>query len=620
MATWESFDVETSGTDRAFALQPWRVQHGEAWLTCWATDSAAEGTRATVAPASIDESRKALRKLLERWIAEDVTVVAWNALFDISWLIAYGLYDLVKQVRWMDASLLLRHLEQDPEYNVTGKKRKSYGLKDAVARFYPQYAGYDDGIDFDGNRLVLAEYNGLDAMLTRLLGQFFYSQLVFAHQGRLRAAEIEAHCLPMIAAANVWGMEIDHHARRKLHKELTAVIDDRLTQLQQHGVTEEVLNSPKQLGDLLFNQWSLPVTKTTDKGAPSTDKEALMDAAAADPRAGLVLDYREAKNNRTKFVEKLREATDYNSDGLAHPLARVFGTYSGRLTYSSQLQTKPISQIGWALHQMKRDAAYRRLVKAPPGHVIIEFDAAGQEFRWMAIQTGDGTMLQLCLPGEDPHAYMGAQIGGADYRQVQSNAGHDPECKRLRRLGKVANLSLQYRTSAKKLLSTARVSHGMREMTLQDATLIRNTYLRTYRGIELYWQRQANLIKQHLVVSTLGGRQVSVTREDVIKREWQTVSTAINFPVQGTGADQKYLAMSVLRPMLDRFESRFLFDLHDGLYFVVPEQHADAFIAMGRQVLDNLPYERAWNGYKPPIPLPWDAKVGPNWGDMEEVT
>lgn len=616
---WEAFDVETDGELREYALQPWRVKDAQAWVTSWSV-SAADGNHVSFAdPAQPRLIAKQLRVLVERWVDERTTVCVWNGVFDVAWLYAYGLADLCTRVKWLDGMLLWRHLENQPEYGVVAGKRTSFGLKRAVEHFLPQYAGYEEGIDFsDSNPLVLMHYNACDTWFTRALTRHFYTRLEKEPQ-RLRAAMIEAHSIPLIARTVYEGMEVDQEGLDSLDAVLTERIADRLGELEQHGATDKVLASSKQLSSLLFDQWGLTPIKHGKTG-PSTDKETLVELAQQDDRLVLINEYREAQGNRTKFCVNVRKASEYNNDGRAHPEAKIFGTYTGRVTYASaQGKNKDRRQTGWALHQMKRADEYRRLIKAPKGYMLVELDAAGQEFRWMAELSGDPTMRKLCLPGEDPHAFMGAQVAATEYREVQEGAKHgDKKLKAFRQVGKVANLSLQFRTSAARLLSAARVNHGMLDMTLGKATHIRNTYLRSYRGVPEYWQRQIAFLQTNNYVKTLAGRKVMISPRLQSMFEWSSQSTSINYPIQGTGGDQKYLALSVIRPLLLELDAIFLFDLHDGLYFLVPIPVVDQFIAAAKHLFDNLPYQKAW-GVTPSIPLPWDVKVGPTWGSMEEL-
>lgn len=98
---------------------------------------------------------------------------------------------------------------------------------------------------------------------------------------------------------------------------------------------------------------------------------------------------------------------------------------------------------------------------------------------------------------------------------------------------------------------------------------------------------------------------------------WSMGSTAINYRVQGTGADQKYLALRVLKSYCVASAINFFLDYHDGLLFYVPERFAEKAAVEMKAKLDNLPYKRAWN-FTPPIPLNWDEKIGSSWGGLVE--
>ncbi|EHZ0891050.1 hypothetical protein K5H62_004689, partial [Salmonella enterica] len=169
------------------------------------------------------------------------------------------------------------------------------------------------------------------------------------------------------------------------------------------GMREDIVRSPTKLAALMFDEWKLPVLKENKskiEGKPnsrSTDKEVLHELAFIDGRAKKVKQYREALNAKGKFCTSVLESLDYNGDGHSHPTAGIFRTYTGRMTVDSkQGRGKNACQIGFALHQMKREEEFREIVctegpteTCPEGYDILEFDAAGQEFRWMAIASGD---------------------------------------------------------------------------------------------------------------------------------------------------------------------------------------------------------------------------------------
>lgn len=609
-----SFDVETFGTLPEYALQPYRALANDAWLTSYAVayrdDDGELHTDGSLRPQIED-----LREFLTDAAAKGAHIVAWNAPFDVAWLIALGLREEVFANKWLDAMLMWRHLTSAPQ---CVKQPKSYGLKAAVTEFLPENAGYEKDVEFGVVNNDLLIYNKRDAMFTLQLAEMFLERM----QGERAAMLIESSCIPLVADTVVQGLTINTDAARELDTELdkTAKVSFVTLKLDQPEITPEVLASPKQLATLLFDTWNLPLNKVTDKGNASTDKHVLHELSLSDPRAALVRDYREAVNNRTKFVTSTLESVEYNGDGCTRPQAKIYGTYTGRMTYySKQGRGKDERPTGVALHQWKRDPAFRRLISPPDGHTLLEFDFAGQEFRWMAVESGDETMLGLCSPGEDAHSYMGAKIAGMSYKLlVATVASGDKAAKNKRQLGKVANLSLQYRTSPATLRTVARTNYSL-DMTEPQAAAIHATYLNTYTRVPTYWNRQIYKAKKNGYVQTLAGRRVRLADYEPSRdNTWAVESTSINFPIQGVGADQKYLALAVLRNYLPKVNGKFYFELHDGLFVVVPDAHVDRALAEIRHLLSNLPYKRAW-GVDLPIQFPVDAKRGKSWGDLKEV-
>lgn len=648
------FDFETDGVDRKFALQPWRMRQpkhdGELELPFHVSPYRAFAENRAW-PTSVSFVRKlsnpdrfdklgttypdpsAIYLLLKQAVDEGRTIVGWNILFDIQWLLAIckpRLRDLVFKAKWLDGMLLWKHYFIEPEYEMDRSKKKSYSLKEAVREMLPDYAGYEDEIVYHNPTPeeldALHKYNHRDVIFTLKFTRYFYNKLALEPQ-RLKAALIEAQCLPFVAEANLEGMPIDYLTCKELMANSDRIAAKNLAKLSPHGVSEKVVRSPKQLSKLMFEDWQLPIlkkntSKKTGNETNSTDKEVLHELSFIDWRAKALREYREALGDKTKFAETPLEAMEYNEDGVARPQAIVFGTYTSRMTYASkQGKNKDAVQIGFALHQMKRDKKYRETVNAPEGYEIVEFDASGQEYRWMACASGDKVMLRLCEPGEDPHSYMGANIGQRDYQDViKANAAKEEWAAGphgIRNMGKLANLSLQYRTSAPKLRVKARVDYNI-PMEMPEARRIWRTYQLVYPGVPTYWDNQIRIVRQLGYAETFAGRRVQVTGDWNGDFGWSMGSTAINYKIQGTGGDQKYLAMAVLKNILLEYDVRFAWDLHDGLYYFVPKPKVELFQVRAKKLLDNLPYQKAW-GYTPPIPMPWDTKRGASWGTLKET-
>jgi DNA polymerase I-like protein with 3'-5' exonuclease and polymerase domains len=335
----QSFDVESWGSGDLYALQPFRARTGEAWLTSCAMAWFEQDN------VLVRTHRQPTQRLLEewlRWAAETKTyVVCWNGPFDVAWLIALGFRELVYQINWLDGILLQRHVLNAPKYRPMGKL--SMGLKQTVEREYPNEAGYGDNANFNPQTEeewdALVFYNGLDAKHTLTLA-WKYLNLLSPQQ--VRNMLIEARSIPMVAEATVEGIPVNVPAAQKLDVELERTAAAKFVELKLRAnveITEALLRSPKQLRALLFDHWGLLPVKWTDHATdpqPSTDRESLLQLAVQDNRAALVNEYREANNNRTKFVTGVLASCAYNGDGKTRPAARIFGTYTGRMTYSSK--------------------------------------------------------------------------------------------------------------------------------------------------------------------------------------------------------------------------------------------------------------------------------------------
>lgn len=625
---WAGFDIETGPPPNmapnhahGWGLQPWRVKHGAIITTAaLATSRGAVSLDAEQIPA-----------ILQWSIDEGLTLVGWNVAFDMAWLIAYGWWDLVRRCNWLDGRLLYKHLFNNPsplalilEANATDAegpdvdevmRASSYGLEDAAVRMLGVERWKSTEV-FDAPRHLLQAYNQTDATHTLATARACWAKLT----ERQRALALqEAHCLPEVARANAMGLTLNPDVLDALQTRCEADMARTLLDIQMtagEGVTAQTLASPMKLARLLYEDWQLPVQRTSERtGAPSTDKASLAQLAVIDPRANTVRAYRKASVALSKFVHSPRKSLDYLGGRQTYPQMTMFGTYTGRATYSSKILSL---QTGVAIHQWMRDADFRAAIEAPDGYTIVEHDFAGQEFRWMAVFSGDPTMIELCADGEDPHSFMGARIAGEDYRDLMARVAiKEAAAKSFRQLGKVGNLSLQYRTSAATLRLVSLVSYDL-PLTMSEAQRIWRAYRASYPKVQTYWSQQCAVARSSRRVYTAAGRRVIIPAAKDRKQVWASESTAINAPIQGSGADQKYLGLACVREEMHRCGARLMLDLHDGLYFLVPDDRAEEFAVRTHHILSNLPYKAAW-GLEFPVSFPVDTKWGKTWGDLKEM-
>ncbi len=409
--TWEelkavAFDFETTGTLPEYALQPWRMAQLESdGLTRFSLTSFAvypDHTGAT----GLYPTKEKCRAFLVEARASHRYVVGWNVVFDIVCLLALGLEDEVMRCQWLDGMLLWKHAVVEPEYEMKRSEKQHFKLKGpggVVALLWPGNEDYGEGIDFHDPspeaRATLQAYNEKDTEYTYYAAKHWWDRL---NDRQRDVALIEAESLPLVAAANLRGLPVDTLHCRELQANLMAQAAHKLTILgpliephalaiwpemakelakkrkkgEESSITEMVCRSPTKLQVILFDVWKCPVlkvneSKTTGNESRSTDKEVLHELALDGwENAKHIHEYRQALNRCAKFADNPLISVDYNADGRTHPQAFVFSTYTGRMTYAStqgKAGTKAERQVGFAIHQEKRDKNFRDIIIAPNG-------------------------------------------------------------------------------------------------------------------------------------------------------------------------------------------------------------------------------------------------------------
>lgn len=660
--TQTGLDIETAarpGFPMEYALQPWRYEEGSAVITSVCIGDrlfARDGSMETKYPDStlLYEVREYLDAHL------DDTYVTWNGIFDIAWLYAAGLE--VQRYNWLDAMLLWKWWKRSQR---TDEGQWSWSLVAAVTRRLAylqnarpkeeQLSRIDEGMERyvalketeheagDDDEYWQERCLG-DAKYTKELGEWYWSNL--SDQQR-RSAAIEALCLVPFATSWVDGIRLDVGAASRVEPVISLEmyeIESKLGLLNYGDrvwIPSKILSSPKKKMNLLYETWGLTCTRWNDvtvaqrekfeergepvpqHGSSSTDKAAVTYLSDFDDRCLDLLRWAKLYKQLTTFIRGIAKARDYLSSDVCHPSPRLYSTKTGRVTYSAKIRTRGGEKhIGVAIHQTPREKEVRRLYLPPEGHVLVEFDASGQEARFMAELSQDSAMLGVFRDGRKYHANTAAAICGDSYDGFMSQYNTGDEAYvgpfGFYNQGKFTGLSCQYRIGDRKLRVKARVEYGM-TISHETAESWRRTWKCAYPGVPEYWQMSIAEAQLHGYARTWADRRYGLEKWSIEEYLWGTESNAINHPIQGAGADQKELAIAVLarkQPLL-----HFGFDLHDGLFYYLRTNTPNLLdvIRQGKHLLDTLPYKEMW-GWTPSIPLPWDAAYGPNWGEMEKVT
>lgn len=604
------FDIETAGDGPEFGLQPYRLRQGRARITSFAFVH----EDGTVIAAGLNPTQDDIYNAFADaalLYGTEAYYIGWNTPFDIAWLIAFGFERAVRNTKWIDGEVLRRAIEND----TSEPGKKSYGLKATVAKYLPEFAGYERAVDgnFDVVDDTLLQYNVLDAGLTAKLGRMFLDELHGTQQLRLSALISKA--IVPVAKAWVEGIEIDTEAvdlwEQQAYNDRDKAFGEVMRLAALHpGDAEEaqkMLASPVKLKKFLHYK-GVAVT-STDKVELSKHKDK--------PLIKAIADWKVPNKAITTYVKAIRKSLEYNDSQRTHPSCRLWNTYTGRFGYTSTTGKKK-HQTGIAIHQFPRKAEARNCIVAPEGYLLVELDFATQESRLICDWSGDPVMTEIFRDGLDFHTYMAAIIAEIDYENMLDRvASGDKQAKEDRYLAKVVNLSCQYRTGWKKLIDVGRAQYDV-IFDEQMSKRLWSLYRDTYKGVPQYWDDSIAKAQSEGYAETRGGRRVKIDDWSRSNR-WAAESTAINFPIQGTAADMKFLGIAMVDETVHEAGGYYMLDLHDAAFFILPDTSKGYDTAVQvRDVMSSLPYEQVF-GWTPRVALPVDLKIGKAWGSLKEV-
>nr|WP_198984381.1 DNA polymerase I [Herbaspirillum sp. ASV7] len=347
------------------------------------------------------------------------------------------------------------------------------------------------------------------------------------------------------------------------------------------------LNSPKQLGEILFGKLELPVVKKTASGAPSTDEEVLQKLAEDYPLPKVLLDYRGLSKLKSTYTDKLPKMINPVT-GRVHTNYAQAVAVTGRLASNDpNLQNIPI-----------RTAEGRRIREAfvaPEGSVIVSADYSQIELRIMAHISEDENMLKAFANNEDIHRATAAEIFGIAPDQVESEQ---------RRYAKVINFGLIYGMSAFGLAGNLGIERSAAQMYIDK-------YFQRFAGVKRYMDETRLQAKARGYVETVFGRRLWLPEINSPNgpRRQGAERAAINAPMQGTAADLIKLAMIAVQGWLETagLKTRMIMQVHDELVLEVPQQE----LALVREKLPEL----MKNVAELKVPLLAEVGIGKNWDE-----
>ncbi|HZE25894.1 MAG TPA: DNA polymerase I [Terriglobales bacterium] len=402
--------------------------------------------------------------------------------------------------------------------------------------------------------------------------------------------QIDRPLVPVLARMERAGVKIDTGTLALMSARLERDVDAKAKEICRQAGFEFNINSPKQLGDVLFNKLNLPKPVKYGKGKTMSTAVDVLEGLAEDHRVPrLVLEYRQLAKLKSTYVDTL-PALLSPTTGRLHTTFDQTGTATGRLSSANpNLQNIPIrTELGREI---------RAAFTAEPGHVLLAADYSQIELRLLAHFSKDPLLVEAFRRGDDIHTLTASQVFGVPPLMVTPDH---------RRQAKVVNFGIVYGLSAFGLSQQLGIEPG-------EAKQFINAYFEKYKGVRAFIDRTLEEARRDGKVKTLFGRVrpiPDINGKNANQRGFAE-RTAVNTPLQGTAADLIKLAMIRIDAAFEErnLTSRMTLQVHDELVFEVPEAELDVMRSLVREQMERV--------HPLAVPLVVEIGVGPNWRDMD---
>lgn len=402
--------------------------------------------------------------------------------------------------------------------------------------------------------------------------------------------EIDLPLVPVLARMEQAGVRIDREALGKMSSRLEREIETKAREIYDCSGCEFNINSPKQLGDVLFNRLNLPKPVKYGKGKTiSTAVDVLEALAPSHDAPRLVLEYRQLSKLKSTYVDALPALLN-PATGRLHTTFVQASTATGRLSsINPNLQNIPIrTELGREI---------RAAFTAAPGNVLLAADYSQIELRLLAHYSRDPLLVEAYRKGEDIHTLTASQVFGVPPLMV--TADH-------RRQAKVVNFGIVYGLSAFGLSQNLGIEPG-------EAKQFINAYFEKYSGVRAFIDKVLEETRREQKVKTLFGRVRPIPDINSKNANLRGFAerTAVNTPLQGTAADLIKIAMiRIDAAMREReLQSQMTLQVHDELVFEVPEAELEEMRLLVREQMEKV--------HTLAVPLVAEIGVGLNWRDLD---
>ncbi len=407
---------------------------------------------------------------------------------------------------------------------------------------------------------------------------------------------IEKPLIPVVADITTRGVRIDVEVLERLRSEYRGELEGIEKTIYEMAGREFNVSSPKQLGEVLFDEMELTVKgqKKTATGQRSTRESELEKLRELHPIIDEVLKYRGLQKLLSTYIEAIPPLLD--ADHRLHAEFLQTGTVTGRMSSQNpNLQNIPI--------RTEQGRAIRHAFIPSEGFTLVGLDYSQIELRLAAILSGDEKLCEIFKGGRDVHTEVAAAVFGVSADAVD---------REMRRRAKIINFGILYGMGVNALKAQLGTSTGEAHQFYDD-------YFATFTRLAAYLEETKGFARKHGYTETLFGRrrQFPEMKSPLPYVRSQAERMAINAPIQGTQSDVIKLAMVRIDDMLRarglRDEAHLLLQVHDELVFEVRNEHVSELAAEIEHLMETVLTDDMRKG----VPIIAEAKVGPNWGTME---
>ncbi len=484
---------------------------------------------------------------------------------------------------------MLAHALIDPEQRHNLDTLAEDYLQYSTIRFSDLVPDAKKGAMVDYSRVdpkALADYATEDADVTLQLWQLFEPKLEETGQAKV-FYEIETPLLPVLVSMELEGIVLCEDTLKDISRSFEGHIVELQEAVYQAAGREFNLNSPKQLGEVLFDELKLvEKPKKTKTGQYATNEQVLSSLAPKHKIVADLLEYRQLTKLKSTYIDALPQAVD----PVSHRIHTHYGqvqTATGRLSSNDpNLQNIPV--------RSERGREIRKAFVPRKGWKLLSADYSQIELRILAALTGDAGLLSAFQEGRDIHTATAGKI---------FEVAPDEVTREQRSTAKMVNFGIPYGISAFGL------AQRLGTVSRTEAQAIIDSYFAQFPGIPGYMQAQQESAKEKGYVETVTGRRRYLRDINSSNGTVRAAAerNAINMPIQGTAADMIKLAMARIQKSMSQkaLKSRMLLQVHDELVF---EMHPDE-----ESTLRELVTEGMVDALELACPIEIEIGTGDNW-------